>query len=344
LQQAGQTPILALPEEKIMLFRLAIATILATCAVSAAVDCAHAQVASSGTITIVVPFPAGGPTDTIGRIVAEGLQSALGQPVIVENVPGATGSIGAGRVARSEADGHTLILGTIATHVFNGAAYDLKYDVVKDFEPISLVAFDPQIIAVRKGLPVDDLPQLIGWLKENRDKAVAGTAGVGSTSHVSAVSFQAITGTQFRFIPYRGLGPAMVDLMGGHIDLLFDLAANSVPQVRQGTIKALAVTSISRLASAPEIPTVDEAGLRGFYFLNWHAIWAPRNTPADVTARLNAAVKKLLVDPRFSKRLADIGQQLPVLEQQAPQALANYQKEEIARWWPIIRAANIKGE
>jgi tripartite-type tricarboxylate transporter receptor subunit TctC len=252
LQQAGQALILALPKEEIMLFRLAIATILATGAVSTAVDCAKAEGFPSRTITLVVPFPAGGPTDTIGRIVAEGLQSALGQPVIVENVPGATGSIGTGRVARSEVDGHTLILGTIATHVFNGAAYELKYDVVKDFEPISLVAFDPQIIAVKKAMPVADLPQLIKWLKENPDKAVAGTAGVGSTSHVSAVNFQALTGTQFRFVPYRGLGPAMVDLVGGHIDILFDLAANSVPQVRQGTIKALAVTSVSASLRRPK--------------------------------------------------------------------------------------------
>jgi tripartite-type tricarboxylate transporter receptor subunit TctC len=235
-------------------------------------------------------------------------------------------------------------LGTIATHVFNGAAYELKYDVLKDFEPISLVAFDPQIIAVKKAMPVADLAQLIRWLKENPDKALAGTAGVGSTSHVSAVNFQAITGTQFRFIPYRGLGPAMLDLVGGHIDILFDLAANSVPQVRQGSIKALAVTSASRLTSAPEVPTVDEAGLRGFYFLNWHAIWAPRGVPADVAARLNAAVRAVLSDQRSLKRLADIGQQVPTLEQQTPQALAHYQKEEIARWWPVIKAANIKGE
>jgi tripartite-type tricarboxylate transporter receptor subunit TctC len=323
---------------------LAIATILSTCAVSAAVDYANAQVAPSRAITLVVPFPAGGPTDTIGRIVAEGLQSALGQPVIVENNPGATGSIGTGRVARSEADGHTLILGTVATHVFNAAAYDLKYDVVKDFEPISLIAFDPQIIAVRKTMPVGDLSQLITWLKDNPDKAMVGTAGIGSTSHVSAVNFQALTGTHFRFIPYRGLGPAMVDLVGGHIDILFDLAANSLPQVRQGTVKALAVTSANHLASAPEIPTVDEAGLRGFYFLNWHAIWAPRGTPANVTARLNSAVRKLLADERSRQRLLDIGQQLPPVEQQTPQALADYQKDEIARWWPVIKAANIRGE
>lgn len=323
---------------------MAVATILSTFAASATIDCVNAQVAPSRVITLVVPFPAGGPTDTVGRIVAEGLQSVLGQPVIVENNPGATGSIGTGRVARSDADGRTLILGTVATHVFNGAAYDLKYDVVKDFEPISLVAFDPQIIVVKKAMPVADLSQLITWLKDNPDKAVVGTAGIGSTSHVSAVNFQAFTGTHFRFVPYRGLGPAMVDLVGGHIDILFDLAANSLPQVRQGTVRALAVTSANRLASAPTIPTVDEAGLRGFYFLNWHAIWAPRGTPANVTERLNSAVRKLLADERSRQRLLDIGQQLPPVEQQTPQALADYQKDEIARWWPVIKAANIKVE
>jgi len=327
-----------------MLFRLAIATILATGSTSVTLNRVNAQGVPARTTTLVVPFPAGGPTDTIGRIMADGLQTALGQPVVVENVPGATGSIGTGRVARSEADGHTLILGTVATHVFNGAAYELKYDVVKDFEPISLVAFDPQIIAVKKTLPVSDLPQLIKWLKENPDKAVAGTAGVGSTSHVSAVKFQALTGTQFRFVPYRGLGPAMLDLVGGHIDILFDLAANSMPQVRQDTIKALAVTSASRIASAPEIPTVDEAGLRGFYFLNWHAIWAPRGTATAVATKLNSAVKRVLADQRLLKRLAEIGQQIPTLEQQTPKALDKYQKDEIARWWPVIKAANIKGE
>jgi tripartite-type tricarboxylate transporter receptor subunit TctC len=327
-----------------MLFRLAIAAAFVACALTAPADRAEAQLSRTRAVTLVVPFPAGGPTDTIGRILADGLQSSLGQPVIVENAPGATGSIGTGKVARSEADGHTLILGTVATHVFNGAAYPLKYDVVKDFEPISLVAFDPQIIAVKKELPVSDLAQLISWLKANPDKAVAGTAGPGSTSHVSAVNFQALTGTQFRFVPYRGLGPAMRDLVAGHIDILFDLVANSVPQVRAGTIKGLAVTSATRLPAAAEIPTVDEAGLQGFYFVNWHAIWAPRGTPTDVTAQLNAAVRKVLADPTVLKRLGDIGQQVPPAERQTAQALASYQSEEIARWWPVIKAANIRAE
>src|SRR3954468_20256868 len=220
---------------------------------------AEAQNYPSRTVTLVVPFPAGGPTDTIGRVIAEGLQASLGQPVIIENAPGATGSIGTGKVARAEPDGYTLILGTVATHVFNAAAYALKYDVAKDFDPVSQIAFDPQIIAVRKDFPAADITQLVAWLKANPDKATAGTAGVGSTSHISAVSFQKITGTQFGFVPYRGLGPAMNNLMSGHIDILFDLAANAVPQVNAASIRGLAVTSKSRLPSAPELLTVDEA-------------------------------------------------------------------------------------
>ena len=320
--------------------------ITATCvlAICGMAGHAEAQTYPTRTVTLVVPFPAGGPTDTIGRVMAEGLQVSLGQPVVVENIPGATGSVGTGKVAHSEADGYTLILGTVATHVFNGAAYALKYDVAKDFDPISLVAFDPQIIAVRKDFPVTDITQLIAWLHSNPDKATAGTAGVGSTSHINALNFQKITGTRFGLIPYRGLGPAMRDLVSGHIDILFDLAANSVPQVRSATIKGLAVTSKNRLASAPEIPTVDEAGLAGFYFLDWHAIWAPRGTPPEVTLKLNAAVQKTLADQTILKRLADIGQQTPTLEQQTAEALASYQKDEIAKWWPVIKAAGIKVE
>ena len=305
---------------------------------------AEAQTYPSRTVTLVVPFPAGGPTDTIGRVIAEGLQASLGQPVIIENAAGATGSIGTGRVARAEPDGYTLNSGTVATHVFNAAAYSLKYDVTKDFDPVSLIAFDPQIIVVRKDFPATDITQLIAWLKANPDKATAGTAGVGSTSHISAVRFQKVTGTQFGFVPYRGLGPAMNNLVSGHIDILFDLAANAVPQVHAASIRGLAVTSKSRLPSAPELPTVDEAGLAGFYFLNWHAIWAPRGTPHEVTAKLNAAVRKTLADQSTLNRLADIGQQIPPPEQQTAEALASYQNDEIAKWWPIIKAADVKVE
>lgn len=323
------------------MLRLALAALLAT---SVFIGPAIAGGYPSRTVTLVVPFPAGGPTDTIGRVLADGLQASLGQPVIIENVPGATGSIGTAKVARASADGYTLILGTVATHVFNGAAYTLNYDVVRDFEPISLIASDPQVIAVRKDFPATDLKQLIGWLRTNPDKATAGTAGVGSTSHISAVNFQKLTGTQFRFVPYRGLGPAMRDLMSGHIDILFDLAANSIPQAKAGSINALAVTGPARLFSAPEIPTVDEAGLTGFHFVNWHAVWAPRGTPADVNAKLNAAMRKTLADPTTAKRLADIGQQLPPPERQSAETLAAYQQAEIVRWWPVIKGAEIKAE
>ena len=327
-----------------MLLRFALAATIASAAIATATVRADAQSSAARPITLIVPFPAGGPTDTIGRILAEALQTSLSQTVIIENAPGAGGSIGVGKVARADADGHTLILGTIATHVFNGAAYPLKYDVVADFEPISLVAFDPQIILVRKDLPVANLGEMIAWLKANPDKATAGTAGVGSTSHINAIRFQALTGTRFRFVPYRGLGPAMRDLMAGHIDILFDLAANSMPQIQAQSIKPLAVTTHSRLSSAPEIPTVDEAGLPGVNFLNWHAIWAPRGTPVEMTVRLNTAVRKILADPSVLKRLANIGQQAPSLEQQTPQALATYQSDEIAKWWPVIKAAEIRGE
>jgi tripartite-type tricarboxylate transporter receptor subunit TctC len=277
-------------------------------------------------------------------VLAEGLHASLGQPVIVENLPGATGSIGSGRVARAEPDGYTLILGTVATHVFNAAAYSLKYDVVKDFDPVSLIAFDPQIIAVRKDFPAADMAQLIAWLKAHPDKATAGTAGVGSTSHISAVTFQKVTGTQFGFVPYRGLGPAMNNLVSGHIDILFDLAANALPQVQAASIRGLAVTSKSRLPSAPELPTVDEAGLAGFYFLNWHAIWAPHGTPREAMARLGAAVRATLASPSTLNRLAAIGQQIPPPEQQTAEALARYQNDEIAKWWPIIKAADVKAD
>jgi tripartite-type tricarboxylate transporter receptor subunit TctC len=328
--------------EDAMLLRLAFAATIA--ATSFSVPAAAAQSYPSRTITLVVPFPAGGPTDTIARVLADGMQASLGQPVIVENVPGATGSIGTGKVARASADGYTLILGTVATHVFNGAAYSLNYDVANDFDPVSLIAFDPQVIAVRKEFPATDLKQLIEWLRANPDKATAGTAGVGSTSHINAVNFQKLTDTRFRFVPYRGLGPAMRDLMSGHIDILFDLAANSIPQASAGSINALAVTAPIRLASAPEIPTVDQAGLAGFHFLNWHAVWIPRGSPAEVNAKLNAAVRKALADPATAKRLTDIGQQLPPTERQSAEMLAAYQKDEIARWWPVIKGANIKAE
>jgi tripartite-type tricarboxylate transporter receptor subunit TctC len=302
------------------------------------------QVYPSRPITIVVPFAAGGPTDTIARIVAEHMRVSLGQPVILENVAGAAGSIGAGRVARAARDGYTLVIGVWGTHVLNGAIYALQYDLLKDFEPISLLASNPMVIVAKKVMPAKDLMELIAWLKANPDRASAGTTGTGGASHVAAIFFQKETGTRFQFVPYRGLAPAMQDLVAGQIDLMIDNPATSLPQARAGTIKAYATTAKARLAAAPDIPTADEAGLPGFNVSQWTALWAPNGTPKDIIAKLNEAVVEALADTNVIARLADLGQYIPPREQQTPEALRAYQKAEIEKWWPIIKAAGIKAE
>jgi tripartite-type tricarboxylate transporter receptor subunit TctC len=303
-----------------------------------------AQTYPSRPITIVVPFSAGGPTDTIGRIMAERMRVPLGQTVIVENVTGAAGSIGVGKVARAAPDGYTLSLGHWSTHVVNGAVYPLPYDVFNDFEPISHVASNPQLIVSKNAVPAKDLKELIAWLKANPDKASQGTAGAGSASQIAGVYFQKATGTRFQFVPYRGAAPAMQDLLAGQVDLMFDQAANALSQVRAGKIRAYAVTAKKRLTSAADIPTVDEAGLPEFYIAIWHAFWAPNGTPKDVIARLTAAVRESLADPAVQKRLVELGQDIPPLDQQSPAAVAAYHNAEIEKWWPIIKAANIKAE
>ncbi len=309
-----------------------------------AVAPAQAQSYPSRPVTLIVPFSAGGPTDTIGRIFAERLGAALGQTVIVENVTGAAGSIGVGRVARAAPDGYTLSIGHWSTHVVNGAVYSLPYHVLNDFEPISLIADNPQLIVAKNAVPAKNLQELIAWLKANPDKASQGTAGPGSASHVAGAYFQSNTGTRFQFIPYRGAAPAMQDLLAGQIDLMFDQAANALPQVKAGQIRAHAVTAKTRLAAAPDIPSVDEAGLPGFYVSVWHALWAPKGTPKDVIAKLNAAVIEALANPAVRQRLVDLGQELPAREQQTPAALVAHHKAEIDKWWPIIKAANIKAQ
>jgi tripartite-type tricarboxylate transporter receptor subunit TctC len=276
--------------------------------------------------------------------MAEGMRASLGQPVIVENVAGANGSIGVGRVARAAPDGYTLSIGHWSTHVLNGATYALSYDLLKDFEPVSLITTNPQLIVSNNSVPAKDLRELIAWLKANPDKASVGTAGAGSTQHVAGTFFQNETGTRFQFVPYRGGAPVMQDLLGGQIDFTFDQAANSLPQVRAGRIRAYAVTAKARLNSAPNIPTTDEAGLPGFYISVWHGLWLPARTPKDVVAKVNTAAVNALADPNVRTRLADLGQEIPPRDQQTPEALSSYQKAEIDKWWPIIKAANIKGE
>jgi tripartite-type tricarboxylate transporter receptor subunit TctC len=322
--------------------KLSIAIALA--ALLASMGGAAAQVYPSRPITIIVPFPAGGATDSFARILAEPLRASLGQPIVIENIGGAAGSLGVGRAARAPADGYTLSIGTSTTHVLIGALYTLQFDLMKDLEPIAQLAAEPLLIVAKKGIPANDLRDMIAWLKANPDKASAGIAGVGATGHVTGLSFQKTTGTRFAFVPYRGNGPALQDLVAGQIDMMIEPLSNFVAQVRAGAIKAYAVTAKARLAVAPDIPTVDEAGLPGFYASLWYGLWVPRGTPKDVVAKLNAAVVDALASAPVRQRLAEIGLQLPPREQQTPEALAAFQQAEIEKWWPVIKGANIRGE
>jgi tripartite-type tricarboxylate transporter receptor subunit TctC len=301
---------------------------------------ASAQVYPLRPITLVVGFPAGGPADALGRILAEGMRSSLGQPIVVENVGGASGSIGTGRVARAAADGYTLGLGSWPTHVINGAVYQLPYDVVNDFDPVSLVATQPLLIIARKTMAANSLKELVAWIKANQDKALQATAGTGGASHVAGLFFQRETGTRYQFVPYRGTG--MQDLIAGTIDFMIDLATNSLPQVRAGTIKAYAVTASSRLASAPQIPTVAEAGLPRMQMTSWSGIWVPKGTPKDVIARLNVAVVDALADPTVRSQLASFGQEIYPRDLQTPEALGAHHRAEIEKWWPILKEAGVK--
>jgi tripartite-type tricarboxylate transporter receptor subunit TctC len=304
----------------------------------------RAETYPSRPITLIVPFAAGGPTDVLARILAEQMRMRLGQTVVIENVTGASGTLAGMRAARATPDGYTITIGHWGTHVLNGAVYSLQYDVLNDFDAVGLIGNGPQLIIGRPTLPARDLKELIGWLKDNPNKATAGTAGPGSGAHVAGVFFQTLTGTGFSFVPYRGAGPALNDLMAGHIDPMFDQATNSLPQVRGGNVRAYAVTSRSRLASAPDIPTVDEAGLPGLYIAYWHGIWAPKNTPIEAVTRLNAAIVTALADPTLQQRFLELGQETPPPERQTPMALKSHQTAEIEKWWPIVKAANIRAE
>ena len=303
---------------------------------------ARAQTYPSRPLTMIVPYPAGGPTDTIARLLGERMRASLGQPVIIENVAGAGGNIGVGRVARAAGDGYTLGIGHWGSHVVNGAIYTLPYDLLSDLEPVALISDGPQLIVAARSVPAKDIKELIAWLKANPGKAMVGTTGVGGASHLAGILFQNTTGTNIQIVPYRGAAPRMQDMLSGQIHLAFDQAASSLPQVRGGNLQAYAVTSKTRLAVAPDIPTVDEAGLPGFYISVWHGLWSSKGTPKDVVRMLNAAIMDALDDPTVRQRLTELGQELPARGQQTPEALRTYQKAEIDKWWPIIRAAGIK--
>ena len=293
-------------------------------------------------INIVVGFSAGGPIDSIARILAESMRQSLGQPVIVENITGASGSTAVGHVALAAPDGYTISLGHLGTHVLNAAVYKLSYDPVTDFEPVALVASNPLLLVARKTIAADSLVELVAWLKAQPNPATHGAPGAGTPAHVAGELFQQMAGVKLQFIPYRGAAQAIQDLVGGQVDLMFDQLANALPAVRSNLIKVYAVMAKERSALAPDIPTVDEAGLPGLHVAVWHGLWVPKGTPASVIGRLNRAVVDALADPLVRQRFADMGLEIASRDLQSPEGLGAYQKAEIQRWWPVIRAADLK--
>ena len=308
----------------------------------AGIASASAQPYPSRPVTIVVPFAAGGPSDALARILGDRLRASLGQTFVVENVVGAGGSLGVGRAVRAAPDGYTISYGHLGTHVFNGAIYPLQYDLLADFEPVVLLPSNPMVVVSRNSLPAKNLSELIAWLKANQSKATAGTAGAGSGSHIGGVYLQNLAGLRLQFVPYRGTGPAMNDLVGGQIDIIVDQVSNSMQQIRAGTIRAYAVSDSKRLAAAPDIPTAEEAGLPGFHMTLWSGLWVPKGTPPDIVTKLNAAAVEALNDPAVRKQLENLGLQMPPKDKLTPDALGAWQKAEIAKWWPMIKAANVK--
>jgi len=301
---------------------------------------AAAQEYPSRPVTMVVPFPAGGPLDSVARIMAERMRTALGQAVVIDNVGGASGTVGIGRVIRATPDGYTIVAGGLPTNVLNGAVMPLPYDPL-DIQPIALTIRAPLLVVARKSMPASDLRELIAWLKANPDKASQGTGGIGATSHIAGLFFQKLSGTRFALVPYRGAGPAMQDLLSEQIDLMIDPASGTLPHARAGKIKAYAVTDDHRLAAAPEIPTAAEAGLPRFEIVNWQGFFAPKGTPVPVVEKLNAAIVETLADPAVRSRLIDLGQEIFPPEQQTPAALGALNKADIEKWWPLIRAAGV---
>src|SRR6201996_5981544 len=295
-------------------------------------------------ITLIVPLAPGGSTDVLGRIIAQAISVRLGQPVIVENVAGAAGTIGVTRAERSAPDGYTLQWGMWGTNMANGAIYDLGFDLLNDLDPVALVATQPFFINGRKTLAANTLQELLAWLRQNGDKTTMGNSGVGSPSHVAGILMQNMLGMKWQMVSYRSAGLANQDLLAGTIDLLLDTPAVSLPHVKSGDLKSYAVTSESRLALAPDIPTANEAGMPVYFFNFWHALWAPKGTPKPIIARLDAAVQKTLADPEIRQRLTGLAQVIYPPEMQTPEGLHTFQKAEVEKWYPIIKAAGIKPE
>jgi tripartite-type tricarboxylate transporter receptor subunit TctC len=321
------------------MLRLITAALLATIALAAP---AFAETYPSHPITVVVPFAAGGPSDAMMRILGERMKALLGETILVENTTGAGGSIGVGRVVHSPNDGYTIGFGHLGTHVANGAIYKLDYDLVADLEPIALLPNNPMVVVTKNAVPAENLPELISWLKSRQQPAAAGTAGAGSGSHIAGLALENAAGIKLQYVPYRGTGPALNDLVGGQIDIIVDQLSNSINQIRAGTIRAYAVTDTKRSDQAREIPTTDEAGLSNFHMTLWSGLWAPKGTPKDIIDKLNKATNEALADPQVKQQLEKLGLQMPPKDQSTPQALGDWQKAEIAKWWPVIKSANVK--
>ncbi len=314
-------------------------------AVLASIGAASAQTYPTRQVTLVVPYGAGGPVDTMARTLSQVMSASLGQPVVIENVTGANGVIGVSRVVNAAPDGYTVSIGNWPSHITNGAIYDLKYDIQKDLIPVARLPQNPYIAVARKDFPAKDFKELIEWLKANPDKATEGTAGLGSGQHVSGVYFQKVTGTKFQFVPYKaGSIDIIRDLIAGHIDFSFDQAITSLSHIKSGGVKAYAVTSDKRLEAAPEIPTVDEAGAPGVYISTWFGLWVPKGTPQEAVDKLGVAARAAMADPGVRQKLIGLGQQIPPPEQQTAAALAAWQKAEINKWHPLIKEAGIKAE
>jgi tripartite-type tricarboxylate transporter receptor subunit TctC len=310
-------------------------------ALLAGVVAANAQTYPTRPVTLIVPFPPGGSTDTIARIMAEKMRSSLGQSVVIENVGGAGGSIAVGRLARAAPDGYTIDIGQWDTHV-GSIIYNLTYDLQTDFTPIGLMSINPQLMLAKKNLAANNLRELVAWMKANPGEAKF--VNQNAAAQVTGILMERQTGTKVNYIPYRGAGPAMTDLISGTVDLLVVQAAVSLPQLRAGTIKALANLSPKRSPSMPDIPTSDESGVAGLYMSGWFGLFAPKNTPRDVVAKLNAAMVAALADPAVKARYADLGLDIASREQQTPEGLAAFQKAEIEKWWPIIKASGIRAQ
>jgi len=303
-----------------------------------------AQAFPTKPVTIIVPFSAGGPLDTLCRILAEPMQAALGQAVLIEDVTGAGGAIGITRVARSPADGYTIISGNQGSHITLGAMQQVSFDLLRDFAPVAMFATTSQLVLVRNSLDVANLRELLALIRANPGKLTDGGGGYGTVAHTSVLYFMQLSGTTVQFVPYRGAAPALQDLMAGQIDMMIDQPSNSLPQVLAGKVRALAVTAPNRIAAAPDIPTTDEAGLPGFYTSVWQAMWVPRGTPDAVIETLNRAVREALADPKVKQRFADLGQEIPPAEQQTARWLAEFQKAEVDKWVPLVKAAKVKAD